>query len=83
MALGQCRECGKEVSDSAKVCPSCGIKTPIRKSVTTIQAIVVIVIGVWILSSNANNSSPNNRTLIRPNACWHYRGDGCCPPRPC
>lgn len=50
MALGQCRECGKEVSDSAKVCPNCGIKTPIRKSVPLIQAVIVIVVGAWIIS---------------------------------
>ena len=31
MALVPCRECGKEVSDEAEVCPSCGIKTPSKK----------------------------------------------------
>ena len=31
MALVPCRECGKEVSDEAKVCPYCGIKTPSKK----------------------------------------------------
>ncbi|MDO9042825.1 MAG: zinc ribbon domain-containing protein [Desulfocapsaceae bacterium] len=50
MALGNCRECGKEVSDGAKICPNCGIKTPIRKSVTLIQAVIVIFIGAWIIS---------------------------------
>lgn len=50
MALGNCRECGKEVSDDAKICPNCGIKTPIRKSVTLIQAVIVIFIGAWIIS---------------------------------
>jgi len=28
MALVECKECGKEVSDKAKVCPHCGIETP-------------------------------------------------------
>lgn len=28
MSLVKCRECGKEVSDSAKSCPHCGIKNP-------------------------------------------------------
>jgi hypothetical protein len=50
MALGNCRGCGKEVSDGAKICPNCGIKTPIRKSVTLIQAVIVIFIGAWIIS---------------------------------
>src|SRR5208282_3278179 len=28
MALKPCRECGKQVSDQADVCPNCGIKEP-------------------------------------------------------
>lgn len=28
MALRQCKECGKEVSNRAKVCPHCGVKNP-------------------------------------------------------
>lgn len=27
MALIRCPECGKEISDSAQVCPNCGCKT--------------------------------------------------------
>jgi hypothetical protein len=32
MALKKCRECGNEVSTSAKVCPSCGKKHPVKRS---------------------------------------------------
>lgn len=28
MALKNCKECGKEVSSSAKKCPHCGVKNP-------------------------------------------------------
>jgi hypothetical protein len=28
MALAECRECGKEVSNSAKLCPHCGVSQP-------------------------------------------------------
>lgn len=31
MALGRCRECGKEVSSEAKACPHCGASSPIKK----------------------------------------------------
>lgn len=31
MALIPCRECGKEVSDGAKICPYCGVKLPNKK----------------------------------------------------
>ena len=32
MALRNCRECGNQVSSSAKKCPHCGIKRPYRKT---------------------------------------------------
>lgn len=28
MALTECRECGHEISSSAKNCPNCGVKNP-------------------------------------------------------
>ena len=28
MALVKCRECGKEISDTAGTCPSCGVSSP-------------------------------------------------------
>jgi hypothetical protein len=31
MALRSCRECGKEVSTGASVCPHCGVKAPTRR----------------------------------------------------
>lgn len=35
MALIQCRECGKEVSDQAKMCPNCGC--PVKMEETSIM----------------------------------------------
>jgi hypothetical protein len=32
MAIAKCRECGAEVSDSAKACPKCGVPKPIKKT---------------------------------------------------
>jgi hypothetical protein len=32
MALGPCRECGREVSKSAGICPGCGIKGPVKQT---------------------------------------------------
>ena len=31
MALGKCRECGQQVSNEAKTCPSCGVSDPYVK----------------------------------------------------
>lgn len=40
MAMGKCRECGKEVSSEAKACPHCGAAKPIKQTSRT-----TIVIG--------------------------------------
>ena len=48
MALVQCRECGKEVSDQAQTCPYCGIKTPSKKRRQIKWVITIILILVAI-----------------------------------
>jgi len=48
MALGKCRECGKEVSKSAKTCPSCGVSTPVKG--VSILRIAGGVIGFIVLA---------------------------------
>ena len=35
MALDNCKECGKKVSTSAKVCPGCGVPNPTKKEKNT------------------------------------------------
>ena len=35
MALANCKECGKQVSTSAKACPSCGVPSPTKKEKNT------------------------------------------------
>lgn len=34
MALASCRECGSQVSSSAKTCPHCGLARPTENEVT-------------------------------------------------
>ena len=55
MALIQCNECGKEISDQAKVCPHCGAKTIKAKEskqniskTLIIIAIIILVIAILI-----------------------------------
>lgn len=50
MALKPCRECGQQVSGTAKVCPSCGIKSPARKPVGCGIG-TLILFGLFILGS--------------------------------
>ncbi|HFJ4332276.1 hypothetical protein [Serratia liquefaciens] len=50
MAMTKCKECKKEVSDKAKVCPHCGVKEPARNlGKETGQGCLGLVILVGIL----------------------------------
>jgi hypothetical protein len=49
MALKNCKECGKEVSSAAKVCPHCGKRYP-TGGVTLPAKIALIIIGLWVFS---------------------------------
>ncbi len=56
MALINCKECGKEISTQAKVCPNCGAKTQraIIQKKTNIRMflfllVLAVVIGAYIL----------------------------------
>ncbi len=44
MALVKCKECGQEISSTAKKCPNCGVKHPARESATPMETIIGIVI---------------------------------------
>lgn len=55
MALIQCPECGKDVSDAAFSCPACGhplkVKEKVkinRKIVIIVAVLLIAVLGVWI-----------------------------------
>ena len=64
MSLKPCRECGKEVSDQAKVCPHCGVQQPSASdSQRAAAAVVVLVfcaafIGLifWAVTSSLDSS---------------------------
>lgn len=45
MAMKKCKECGNEISSSAKTCPNCGKKqgNPIIAAIVIILAIIIIV----------------------------------------
>lgn len=62
MALIKCPECGKDVSDTAKMCPHCGYKIKISKSIllllddtmnfviSEILNIVLIIVGTFMFN---------------------------------
>jgi hypothetical protein len=51
MALTKCKECGKEVSKGAKLCPHCGIKNPGVKASDTLLGIVLIVFIIGVIGA--------------------------------
>lgn len=58
MTLIKCRECGKEVSDKATVCPNCGYPFPPKETYVPSKAgkrqknvAIVVIIGILILCS--------------------------------
>jgi hypothetical protein len=63
MAMKVCKDCGTEVSKSAKVCPECGkrLKNTVLR---VILGILVIVIGIGAIASGGDSSvqtSNNNK----------------------
>ena len=69
MALIKCNECGKEISDKAKVCPHCGTKYKSenendRKGFPTsvMFILIVIFVAVIFLMMNYNKKDYNNST---------------------
>ncbi len=69
MALIKCPECGKETSDQAKVCTSCGIKLKkIPSYVKIIAVIIILIIGIAICTIiGKNNTSISNMNMARNN----------------
>lgn len=59
MALTKCKECGKEVSDTAGKCPNCGAKVKKPMGVLGIVAIGIAIIALAKCSESANRASLN------------------------
>ena len=47
--LIKCSECGKEISDKAKVCPNCGAKTEFAKKKNKDNKLTILIIIGFIL----------------------------------
>lgn len=54
MPMKRCKDCGTEISKSAKTCPKCGRKLK-HGGVRVILGIVLIIIGVAVIASTGNN----------------------------
>lgn len=66
MSLIKCKECGKEVSSEAEVCPHCGVKVASKSSIGCGPIIgIALLIGFIALifgGGNSSNTSGSNST---------------------
>jgi len=65
MALKPCRECGAEVSTSAKSCPSCGVSSPARKPLGLGALLLVFILGAVALNMFGDDPGASERTRDR------------------
>ena len=63
MALIKCRECKKEISNKAKVCPNCGAKVKSKTKVIVISIIGVLIFVVLIIVCLLLFLKKDNNTL--------------------
>lgn len=70
MALATCRDCGNEVSTSAKTCPKCGRPVPTRTFTTAAGCLIAIfaagIIGSLAQSTSSSGTSATSGTDARP-----------------
>lgn len=63
MALKACKECGAEVSKSAKICPKCGKKLK-HTGLRVFIGIIVLFIGIGAIISSDQNSTTQTENNI-------------------
>jgi hypothetical protein len=69
MAMGKCRECGTEVSTTAKTCPKCGVAKPARKTSMLVKialGFVGITLGSTMISALLSEPSKELPTAPPP-----------------
>ena len=82
MALIKCSECGKEISEKAKVCPSCGNPISDTGGKTSKRWLWLIVIGVivgfviWAVNDYSENAMTSEKAEQRLNDAFEkYKED--------
>lgn len=78
MALLKCKDCGKEFSDSAAACPSCGrpLAVPLMKRKFGCGGCLVLcVVGLFVVMMIGKSSTPTPQdATARDNANLEYEG---------
>lgn len=58
MGMKTCKECGTEISKSARVCPKCGKKQKVSGCLVALIAIIILII---IIAISGGNNSENKK----------------------
>lgn len=65
MSMKKCKECGAEISSSAKVCPKCGKKLR-HTGIRVLAGILIIFIGICCaISMNQNNITQTGSGIVQ------------------
>ena len=68
MAMIHCKECGAEISKSAKVCPQCGKKQKKTSVVGIIFGVLLVIIGIGLVYDAGNDITTNSTTSTEASA---------------
>lgn len=69
MAMTKCKECGTEVSSSAKTCPQCGISNPGVTGGQMIVGLVAVVLIGWLVVKCSSGEDSATAAQLDPAAC--------------
>ena len=59
MAMKKCKECGEEISSSAKVCPKCG-----KKQGSPVVTIIIVIVVILVIGAIASGGGTNNSNTL-------------------
>ena len=76
MAMAKCKECGKEVSTKAKVCPHCGVKNPgVKTSEVIVGLLFILAVGFGVVKCSGSTASDTAKPVAdidcqKELQCW-------------
>jgi len=75
MALINCKECGHEVSTSAKACPNCGASVKTTSTFTWLVLIMIVLGVIGFLLDNNENKTSTYQTLPQQKESLNYNSN--------
>ena len=66
MSMKICKDCGTEVSKSAKICPKCGKKLK-HTGLRVTLGVIILIVGICIIASSENNNTDTSTSAYQKN----------------